>query len=86
MCHGQKKRYIGDGRPPTFNRNPYNGLMTIPYYMEIQSNGSLEPGTYITGYWQLVIAYVPEATGGFDHTENFTTGRIHPSKTSLSNG
>ncbi len=45
-----KSRYIGDGHP-TFNRNPSNGyinpyfgLMTIPYYMEI--NGSLDPGTY----------------------------------------
>ena len=38
-----KSRYIGDGRPPTFNRNPYNGYIHpynwvdefIPYYMEI---------------------------------------------------
>ena len=42
ICAMVKRRYIGDGRPPTFNRNPYNGyinpygigLMTIPYYME----------------------------------------------------
>ena len=26
MCHGQKSRFYGDGRPPTFNDwNPYNG-------------------------------------------------------------
>ena len=23
VCHGQKSRFFGDGRPPTFNRNPY---------------------------------------------------------------
>ena len=41
--HGQGCRYIGDGRPPTFNRNPSNGYINpyywvdefIPYYMEI---------------------------------------------------
>ena len=27
VCHGQKSRFIGDGRPPTFNRNPYNGAL-----------------------------------------------------------
>ena len=31
MCHGQGCRYIRDGRPPTFNRNPYNGYIN-PYY------------------------------------------------------
>ena len=43
VCHGQGCRYIGDGRPPTFNRNPYNWYIKpyywvdfpIPYYMEI---------------------------------------------------
>ena len=43
MGHGQKSRFFGDGRPPTFNRNPYNGHTNpyyrvdefIPYYMEI---------------------------------------------------
>ena len=42
-CAMVKSRYIGDGRPPTFNRNPYNGYINpyywvdefIPYYMEI---------------------------------------------------
>ena len=36
-------RFFGDGKPPTFNRNPYNGYINpyywvddfIPYYMEI---------------------------------------------------
>ena len=38
MCHGQKSRFIGDGRPPTFNRNLYNGCINpwvdefLPYY------------------------------------------------------
>ena len=42
MCHGQKSRFIGDGRPPTFNRNLYNGyinptsgLMSLSPIMEI---------------------------------------------------
>ena len=46
MCHGQARRYIGDGNNPTFNdRNPYfmgpyKPLRTwfdfpIPYYMEM---------------------------------------------------
>ena len=24
LCHGQKSRFFGDGKPPTFNRKPYN--------------------------------------------------------------
>ena len=45
MCHGQARRYIGDGKPPTFNdgiliMGPYKPLrgwveFPIPYYMEI---------------------------------------------------
>ena len=43
MCHGQKSRFFGHGRHPTFNRDPYNGYINpyywvdefIPYYMEI---------------------------------------------------
>ena len=31
MCHGQKSRFFWDGRPPTFNRNHYNGYIN-PYY------------------------------------------------------
>ncbi len=33
LCHGQKSqsRFSGDGKPPTFNRNPYNGYIN-PYY------------------------------------------------------
>ena len=31
ICPMVKSRYIGDGRPPTFNRNPYNGYIN-PYY------------------------------------------------------
>ena len=27
ICAMVKSRYIGDGRPPTFNRNPYNGVL-----------------------------------------------------------
>ena len=41
--------HIGDGKPPTFYRNPYNGYINtyywvdefIPYY---GNNGSLDPG------------------------------------------
>ena len=40
-------RFVGDGRPPTFNRNPYNGYINpyywvdefISYYMEIMGVG-----------------------------------------------
>ena len=40
-------RYIGDGKPPTFNRNPYNGYIGAPTIglMIIRNNGSLDPGT-----------------------------------------
>ena len=27
MCHGQKSRFIGDGKNPTVNRNPFNGAL-----------------------------------------------------------
>ena len=51
MCHGQGCRYIGDGRHPTFNRNPYNGYMNPYYWVDdypllYGNNGSLDPGTY----------------------------------------
>ena len=46
-----KSRYIGNKLIPPLTGNPYNGyinpyigLMTIPYYMEI--NRSLDPSTY----------------------------------------
>ena len=60
MCHGQARRYIGDGKPPTFNRNPYNGYIN-PYYwaddhpLLYGNNGSLDPGTYDTCH---VIVYI----------------------------
>ena len=44
MCHGQKSRFFGDGKPPTFNRNPYNGYIN-PYYW-VDDHPLLEPGTY----------------------------------------
>ena len=52
MCHGQKSRFIGDGKPPTFNRNPYNGYINPYYWVDDHpllygNNGSLDPGTYI---------------------------------------
>ena len=51
MCHGQKSLFIGDGRPPTFNRNPYNGYINPYYWVDDHpllygNNGSLDPGTY----------------------------------------
>ena len=51
MFHGQKSRLFGDGRPPTFNRNPYNWYIK-PYYwvddhpLVYGNNGSLDPSTY----------------------------------------
>ena len=51
ICAMVKSRYIGDGRPPTFNRNPYNGYINPYYCVEFPSpittgnNGTLDPGT-----------------------------------------
>ena len=49
--------YIGDGRPPTSNRNPYNGYINPYYWVDDHpllygNNGSLDPGTceYINLY------------------------------------
>ncbi len=47
-----KSRYIGDGKNPTFNRNPYNGYINPYYWVDDHpllygNNGSLDPGTYI---------------------------------------
>ena len=41
---------IGDGKPPTFNRNPYNGYINPYYWVDDHpllygNNGSLDPGT-----------------------------------------
>ena len=54
VCHGQKSRFFGDGRPPTFNRNPYNGYINPHYWVDDQPllcghNGSLDPGTWNLG-------------------------------------
>ena len=51
ICAMVKSRYIGDGKPPTFNRNPYNGYMNPYYWVDDHpllygNNGSLDPGTY----------------------------------------
>ena len=49
-CAMVKSRYIGDGRPPTFDRNPYNGYINPYYWVDDHpllygNNGSLDPGT-----------------------------------------
>ena len=51
ICAMVKSRYIGDGKPPTFNRNPYNGYINPYYWVDDHpllygNNGSLDPGTY----------------------------------------
>ena len=55
MCHGQKSRFFGDGRPPTFNResgNSYNGYIN-PYgrvddHPLLYGNSvSLDPSTHV---------------------------------------
>ena len=43
-------RFAGDGRPPSFNRNPYNGDINPYYWVDDHpllygNNGSLDPGT-----------------------------------------
>ena len=52
MCHGQARRYIGDGHP-TFNRNPYNWYIKPYYWVDDHpllygNNGSLDPSSYAT--------------------------------------
>ena len=52
ICARVKSRCIGDGRPPTFNRNPYNGYINPYYWVDDHpilygNNGSLDPGTYV---------------------------------------
>ena len=52
MCHGQKWRFFGDGKPHTFNRNPYNGYINPYYWVDDHpllygNNASLDPGTYV---------------------------------------
>ena len=47
-----KRRYIGDGNNPTFNRNPYNGYINPYYWVDDHpllygNNGRLDPGTCI---------------------------------------
>ena len=55
LCHGQKSRFLGDGRPPSFNRNPYNGYIYLYYWVDDHplvygNNGSLDPGTFHSTY------------------------------------
>ena len=44
-------RFVGDGKNPTFNRNPYNGYINPYYWVDDHpllygNNGSLDPGTH----------------------------------------
>ena len=58
-----KSRYIGDGRPPTFNRNPYNWYIKpyywvdefIPYYMEMSWELIDPDRTYVTRKTNLLV-------------------------------
>ena len=51
--------FIGDGRAPPFNRNPYNGYINPYYWVDDHpllygNNGSLDPGTpNVMGGWFL---------------------------------
>ena len=45
-------RFFGDGKPPTFNRNPCNGYINPYYWVDDHpllygNTRSLDPGTYI---------------------------------------
>ena len=59
MCHGQKSRFLGDGRPPTFNDgNPYNGYINPYYWVDdhpllYRINESLDPGTYVFLFFEI---------------------------------
>ena len=51
-CAMVKSRYIGDGRPPTFNRNPHNGYINPYYWVDDHpllygNHGSLDLGTNV---------------------------------------
>ena len=57
MCHGQKSCFFGDGKPPTFNRNPYNGpykpllLGWFSHPLLYGNNGSWWPDrTYLSAW------------------------------------
>ena len=50
--HGHPTPYVGDGRGPTFNRNPYNGNikpLLLGWWPSpiIRNNGSLYPSTHV---------------------------------------
>ena len=50
MPWSRLSRFAGDGRPPSFNRNPYNGDINPYYWVDDHpllygNNGSLDPGT-----------------------------------------
>ena len=52
MPWSRLSRFVGDGRPPTFNRNPYNWYINPYYWVDDHpllygNNGSLDPGTYM---------------------------------------
>ena len=55
MPWSRLSRFIGDGRPPSFNDgNPKNGYINPYYWIDDHpllygNNGSLDPGTYIVG-------------------------------------
>ena len=51
FCAMVKSRYVGDGKPPTFNRSLYNGYINPYYWVDdhpllFGNNGSLDPSTF----------------------------------------
>ncbi len=58
VCHGQKSRFLGDGRPPTFNdgiliMGPYKPLVLgwWVYPLLYGNNGSLDPIAHMKPLW-----------------------------------
>ena len=88
MCHGQKSRFFGDGKPPTFNRNPCNGYINPYHWVDDHpllygNNGSLDPFA-IYGHicWMWHPPRIPVTTRIMNHFQDresqpkpsFTTG------------
>ena len=64
MCHGQKSRFFGDGRPPTFNRNPYNGYIN-PYYWVDDHPWEFRPYVANMGPCLYISLFDPSNVSGF---------------------
>ena len=77
MCAMVKSRYIGDGKPPTFNRNPYNGYIN-PYYW-VDDHPLLYGKQWEFRPWHMCIVYI------FKLLQSFIVHEFSNLKTGLAN-